>query len=79
VAVEAPNGPSRQALGVAVKVLRKEKHLSLTALAEKSEIRPAYLEFLEGGSRNPPWTVLGQLSKGLGVTLAELVRRAEES
>jgi transcriptional regulator with XRE-family HTH domain len=69
--------PTREALGKAIRALRKEKGLSQAKLAERSGLRDSYLVGLESGSRNPTWTVLGQLSAGLGVTLLDLVRKAE--
>jgi len=66
------------ALGRAVNELRKEKGLTQEELAERGNLHESYISVIEGGQRNPTWATLRGISHGLGVPLAELIRRADE-
>ncbi len=47
------------------------------ALAQQAGITVAYLSSLERGHANPTWGTVERVAKGLGVSLAELVRLRE--
>ena len=66
------------ALGRAVNELRKEKGLTQEELAERGNLHESYISVIEGGQRNPTWATLRGISHGLGVSLAELIHRADE-
>jgi transcriptional regulator with XRE-family HTH domain len=78
MASKAAAKPSHEALGKAIRELRKEKHLSQAKLAERSGLHVTYVSGLENGARNPTWTVLSALSAALGVSVLKLAKRAEE-
>jgi transcriptional regulator with XRE-family HTH domain len=65
-------------LGRVVKALRAEAGLSQDGLSARAGIDSTYISRLERGHRNPTWTTLGRLSRGLRVTRWELVKRADE-
>lgn len=65
-------------LGAVVKTLRAEAGLTQDGLAARADIDSTYLSRLERGHRNPTWATLGRLSRGLGVSRWELVKRADE-
>lgn len=63
-------------LGKALAELRRDAGLSQEELAHKSGLHRTYIGGLERAERNPTITTLVALSKGLGVGVAELIRRA---
>lgn len=71
-----PEPPSNAALGAAIRALRQRSGLSQEDLAAAAGIHTTYLSGIERGRRNPSWTVVGSLSRALGVSLLELVTRA---
>jgi transcriptional regulator with XRE-family HTH domain len=72
-----PSPPSRAALGGAVRRLRKERGLSIEALAGDAGMHPTYLSGIERGRYNPSWDKLGTLAAALDVPLSAIVREAE--
>lgn len=60
--------------------LRKSKGLTQEKLAEVSDIDYKYLQKLESKNpSSPTLSVLEKLSRGLGITLTELISHIEES
>jgi XRE family transcriptional regulator, regulator of sulfur utilization len=66
------------ALGRAIKEFRKEKGLTQDELARRADIHESYISVLESGRRNPTWPTVRRISHGLGISLLELVQRADE-
>jgi transcriptional regulator with XRE-family HTH domain len=69
--------PSQAHLGRAIRRLREQRGLSIEALAAAADMHPTYLSGIERGHRNPTWTKLSGLAKGLNTTIAAIVREAE--
>lgn len=64
----------------ALKSIRKSKGLTQEQLAERSDIDYKYLQKLESSNpSSPTLSVLEKLSRGLGITLTELISHIEES
>lgn len=74
----SPKDRSLIALGRAVNELRKEKGLTQEELAEEVDLHESYISFIESGQRNPTWGTIRGISRGLGVSLGELMRKVEE-
>lgn len=66
-------------MGRVVKALRAEAGLTQEGLAARADIDASYIGHIERGDRNPTWTALGRLSRGLGVPRWVLVKRVDES
>ncbi|HMI81314.1 MAG TPA: helix-turn-helix transcriptional regulator [Solirubrobacterales bacterium] len=77
---QAPASSSSQLLplGAVVKAFRREADLTQAQLAERSGLHSTYISHIERGARNPTWTVLTKLCKGLGVPRWMLVKRVDE-
>lgn len=60
-------------LGARVNGLRRERGLTLDALAERSGVSRAMISKLEHGEKNPTLVVAARLAEGLSVTLSQLV------
>jgi transcriptional regulator with XRE-family HTH domain len=60
-----------------VQAARLAKDLSVNALAERSGVSRAMIGKIERGAAQPTAALLGKLSGALGITLSELVARAE--
>jgi len=58
--------------------LRAEAGLSQEELAARANIHRTYVSFLERGLKNPSVGKLIAISRAVGVTGAEFVRRVEE-
>ncbi len=71
------SAPNAQALGLAVRAIRKERGLSQVQLADKTGFIQAWISHLERGQRNPSWNNVVRLAGGLGVPVSELAERAE--
>ena len=61
------------ALGREIRRHRKARKLSQEGLAELTELHRNYIGCLERGERNPAAKTLFQISRALGISLAELV------
>src|SRR5215211_9461670 len=59
-------------LGERVRMLRRERGLTLDLLAERSGVSRAMISKLERGEKNPTLVVAAKLAEGLGVTLSQL-------
>jgi transcriptional regulator with XRE-family HTH domain len=70
--------PDQPALGAAVKAIRKEKKISQVAVCEATGFTQSWLSEVEHGRRNPSWSNVVRLARGLGVTVAQVAARAEK-
>jgi transcriptional regulator with XRE-family HTH domain len=70
--------PDQPALGLAVKAIRKEKKISQVAVCEATGFTQSWLSEVEHGRRNPSWSNVVRLARGLGVTVAQVAARAEK-
>ena len=63
-----------------LKTIRKSKGLTQEQLAERSNIDYKYLQKLEGRNpSSPTLSVLEKLSRGLEISLSELIKNIEDS
>ena len=60
-------------LGERARALRRERGLTLEALAERSGVSRAMISKLERGEKNPTLVVAAKVAEGLGVGLSQLV------
>ena len=61
-------------LGQKIKAIRHKLNLSQEQLAEKCHFDRTYISLLERGKRNPSYLNLLKLSKGLSMSLVELLK-----
>jgi len=69
--------PTTEQLAEAVRDARTGRGLSVSALAERSGVSRAMIAKVEHAEAQPTAALLGRLSGALGMTLSELVARAE--
>lgn len=69
--------PDPAALGRAVQAIRAEKGISQVQLAADTGFRQSWISSVEHGRRNPSWSNIVRLAKGLGVRTSALAKRAE--
>jgi transcriptional regulator with XRE-family HTH domain len=69
--------PDQPALGAAMKAIRKQQGISQVQLAEATGFMQSWISETERGRRNPSWSNVVRLARGLGVSVGELVARAE--
>jgi transcriptional regulator with XRE-family HTH domain len=60
-------------LGRRVRALRTERGWTQEELAARAKKHPTYIGGIERGERNPTLTVLGDLARALGVSVAALL------
>jgi transcriptional regulator with XRE-family HTH domain len=70
--------PLSASLAATVHAARVTQDLSVNALADRSGVSRAMIAKIERGEAQPTAVLLGRLSGALGMTLSELVARAEE-
>lgn len=68
----------RRALATAVRELRARKALKQEEVGEAAGLGRNYLTTLEAGRTNPSFEGLVRLSRGLGISLGELIALYEE-
>ena len=66
-----------EALGLAVRELRRRRGLSQEELAHASGLHPTYISGIERGLRNPTWRSIGRLCEALQVRISELAALSE--
>jgi transcriptional regulator with XRE-family HTH domain len=66
-------------LGRAIRELRRERRMSIEALAFAASVHPTYLSAIERGLRNPSWWVLCSLAGALQIPVADLALRVESA
>ncbi|MDL5157332.1 helix-turn-helix domain-containing protein [Actinomycetospora termitidis] len=64
-------------MAAAVRARRVERDLTVRALADRAGVSRAMIGKVEAGEAQPTAALLGKLSGALGLTLSELVARAE--
>src|ERR1700730_12237152 len=64
-------------LAFAVRTARQARHLSVAVLADRANVSRAMVGKIERGEVQPTAALLARLSGALGMTLSELVARAE--
>jgi transcriptional regulator with XRE-family HTH domain len=69
--------PDQAVLGAAVKAIRTDKGISQVQLAETTGFMQSWISEIERGRRNPSWSNVVRLAGGLGVSVGQLVARAE--
>jgi transcriptional regulator with XRE-family HTH domain len=69
--------PTNAALGRAIRRLRRERHLTIEALALSARMHPTYLSGIERGERNPTWVKLCALADTLSIPVSVIVGEAE--
>ncbi len=70
--------PTNADLGQAIRRLRKERRLSIEALAFAADVHPTYLSGIERGARNPTWEKITSLARALDMPVSGIVRTAEQ-
>ncbi len=70
--------PTNAELGLAIRRLRRARHLTIEDLAHAADMHPTYLSGIERGVRNPTWDKLAGLCQGLDVPIIEIARDAED-
>lgn len=71
--------PLSLSLAASLQAARRARELSTTALADRSGVSRAMIGKIERGEAQPTAALLGRLSAALGMTLSELVARAERA
>jgi XRE family transcriptional regulator, regulator of sulfur utilization len=66
------------ALGAAVRELRTQKGVTQEDLAHLAGVRTGAISLLERGRSNPAWGTVRRIAQALGVSVADLARRADE-
>lgn len=66
-------------IGENIRRIRKEKHLTLKQLAEKTLYTPQAIGQYERGERNPSYTILALIAKALDVPIEMLVGSDEKA
>lgn len=69
--------PTNAALGVAIRLLRRARKLTIEDLAHAADMHPTYLSGIERGVRNPTWEKLTALARALDIPVSALARDAE--
>lgn len=69
--------PTTRDMGRAIRVLRRQRGLSIEALAFAAGLHPTYLSGIEREGRNPSLLKLWALAEALGVSLGQMVGIAE--
>jgi transcriptional regulator with XRE-family HTH domain len=72
------NDPALKALAQAIVTLRRERSLTQEELGSRAEIHPTWISHVESGRVNPTFLNVVRISRGIGVSPADLVRLAEE-
>jgi transcriptional regulator with XRE-family HTH domain len=70
--------PLSRSLASTLQAARRARDLSAAALADRSGVSRAMIGKIERGTAQPTAALLGKLAGALGMTLSELVARAED-
>jgi transcriptional regulator with XRE-family HTH domain len=65
------------ALGRAVRAVREEHGINQLELAASTGLTQSWISHVERGARNPSWSNVVRLARGLGVSVVELASRIE--
>ncbi|HEX5714304.1 MAG TPA: helix-turn-helix transcriptional regulator [Solirubrobacterales bacterium] len=74
----APSEQPQPALGAAIRQLRIDRDATQEAVAHAAGITTATLGVIERGLSNPTWATVKGIAAALGVSMAELAKRAEK-
>jgi transcriptional regulator with XRE-family HTH domain len=66
------------AFGLVLKKHRTAKGMSQELLAEKADIHPIYVGYIERSVRNPTLNVAKAIANALGLTLSQMITEAEK-
>jgi transcriptional regulator with XRE-family HTH domain len=69
--------PTNTDLGVAIRLLRRARRLTIEDLALAASVHPTYLSGIERGVRNPTWDKLAALARALDIPMSAVTRDAE--
>jgi transcriptional regulator with XRE-family HTH domain len=70
--------PTNIDLGLAIRRLRRERRLTIEALAFDADMHPTYLSGIERGVRNPTWEKIASLARALEVPPSTIAQAAEQ-
>jgi transcriptional regulator with XRE-family HTH domain len=73
------SAPSPSDLGRAIRELRKQRKMTIEALAFAAQLHPTYLSGIERGRRNPSWAKICALAGALGTPITDLALDAERA
>ena len=65
------------AFAAVVRKHRKAKGMSQELLAEKADVHPIYIGYIERSERNPTLKVAKAIADALGLSLAKMISEAE--
>lgn len=68
--------PTLAQLGTVIRELRKQRSLTIEALAHEADLHTVSISRIEAGEQNVTWTALGSIATALDVGVLELVRMA---
>ena len=74
-----PDQQELQRLGRSIRQIRKEQGIGVADLAQATTVDQATIEALEAGHFDPPFDLMLDLAKSLGVGMAEIVTRTEQA
>jgi transcriptional regulator with XRE-family HTH domain len=74
----APSEQPQPGLGKAIRELRERNGETQEAVAHDAGITTATLGVIERGLSNPTWATLKGIAAALGVSMADLAKRAEK-
>jgi transcriptional regulator with XRE-family HTH domain len=63
----------RQSVGARIRALRRERGLSIEALAERADIHANHLGLVERGGRSPTIDIIERIARGLDVSPSALL------
>jgi transcriptional regulator with XRE-family HTH domain len=68
---------TNKALGKALRQIREREKLTQEDVADKAGLHSTWISAVERGVRDPRWSTVCQMAKGMGVRPMELVALAE--
>ncbi|HYM46640.1 MAG TPA: helix-turn-helix transcriptional regulator [Solirubrobacteraceae bacterium] len=74
---ECPQVPTNAALGRAIRRLRRQREVTIEALAFQADMHITYLSQIERGLRNPTWNKLCGLAVALDTPISTIASEAE--
>lgn len=73
----AKPAPTSAQLGKAIRLLRKQRGLSIEKLAQKADITVSYVSDIQRGIRNPTWEMIRKIAEALDIDTPALIGMAE--
>lgn len=67
----------QEALGRVVRELRAERGMTQRQLGDAADVNETWISHIEAGRTNPAWGTVDRLARALGVSIAEIARRAD--